>query len=366
MMAMLLCGLLILSPAQTTPPPTEAGEFVDAVDLDAWDDFFSRLEGTEAWQRPSALVRELAEGEDDPARLLAWLRNRSLSGLNDAAALCILSLITGVLAALLETLLDKPTLPARRVLALGLGALLLVKLLPLVRRGLACLNGVLTLAEVTVPLMTGALILLVSPQGASLMGTLGELLIHACLRFLQGALVPLALSEGVLRAADCVGDSVLTSISKVLFSLVRWGMRIVCFGYSLVAALMGAGAAGMDSLLLRSGKAAAGSLPLVGSLVSDSLGATVAVLGLVKVALGRTGLLLVTVQTMGPVAALFLHGFGLKTAASLLMSLDQREMGSLLNALGEMLTILGALILAAGAMLSVTVAGAAGCFGGGL
>lgn len=365
-MTILLCGLLLLSPVEATPPPAETGELIDAVDLSAWDDFFLKLEGTEGWQRPSALIREIADGENDPARLLPWLKSKALSGLSSAAALCLVSLVTGVLAALLDTMLDGATVSARRVLSLGLAALLLVRLLPLIRSGLACLKGVLTLADVTVPLMTGALLLLGSPQAASLMGTLGELLIHTCLRWMEGSLVPLALSAGVLRAADCMGDSVLSAISKLLFSLVRWGARVLCLGYSVVAALMGAGAAGMDSLLLRTGRAAAGSLPLVGSIVSDSLGTTAAILGLVKGALGRTGLLLVAAQAAGPAAALFLHGFGLKAASALLLPLEQREMGNMLHALGEMLTVLGALILAAGVMLCVTVAGAAGCLGGSL
>ena len=178
--------------------------------------------------------------------------------------------------------------------------------------------------------------------------------------------MPLALSAGVLRAADCMGDSVLTAISRLLFGLVRWGVRAICLGYSLITAFLGAGAAGMDSLLLRTGKAAAGSLPLVGSLLSDSLGATVACLGLVKGALGRTGMLLVAVQVAGPAGALLVHGFGLRAASAMLMPLEQRAMGTLLSALGEMLTILGALILAAGAMLCVAVGGASGCLGGGL
>ena len=189
-------------------------------------------------------------------------------------------------------------------------------------------------------------------------------LIHTYLTWMQGGLVPLTLSAGVLRAADCMGDSVLTAISKLLFSLVRWGARAICFGYALVAALMGAGASSMDSLLLRSGRAAAGSLPLVGSIVSDSLGTTTAALGLVKGALGRAGLLLVTAQAAGPVAELLLHGFGLKAASALLLPLEQREMSTMVHALGEMLTVLGALIMAAGAILCVTVAGAAGCLGG--
>ena len=104
----------------------------------------------------------------------------------------------------------------------------------------------------------------------------------------------------------------------------------------------------------------------MGSLLSDSLGATVACLGLVKGALGRTGMLLVAVQVAGPAGALLVHGFGLRAASAMLMPLEQREMGTLLSALGEMLTILGALILAAGAMLCVAVGGASGCLGGGL
>ena len=221
MMALLLCGLLLLSPADTvpvaTPPPTEAEDVIEAVDLAPWDDLFSRMEDGEAWQRPSALVRSIAAGEEDPARLLAWLKELGLSGVSEAAGLCLVALVTGVLGALLETVLDGPAVPARRVLSVGLAAFLLMRLLPLIRKGLACLDGVLTLAEVTVPLMTGALLLLASPQGASVLGTLGELLLTVFLRWMQGSLVPLALSAGVLRTADFMGDSVLSAISRLLF-----------------------------------------------------------------------------------------------------------------------------------------------------
>ena len=370
MTVFLLCGLLLLAPADTGPtatlPPAQTDEYLEAVDLSAWDQFFSRMEETEPWQRPSDLFRTMTEGETDPARLMAWLKSRGLADLPRAVSLFLLALITGVLAALFETLLDAPSVPARRVLSVGLAALLLTRLLPLLQRGLACFTGILSLAEVTVPLMTGALLLLGSPQGASVMGTLGELLINTCLGWMERSFVPLTLSAGVLRAADLTGDSVLSTISRMLFAASRWGVRVIALGYSVAAALMGTGAAGMDSLLLRTGRAAAGSLPLVGSIVSDSLGTTVACLGLVKGALGRTGMLLALWQATGPAMALLLHGFGLKLASALLLPLDQREMGTMLLALGEMLTVFGALILAAGAMVGVTVGGAAGCFGGGL
>ena len=369
MMALLLCGLLLLSPVDGGPtasePPSETEDILNAVDLSAWDDLFSRMEGTEPWQRPSALTRELAEGEDDPGRLLTWLKAVSFQSLSDAVGVCLISLVTGVLGALLDTLLDQASIPARRVLSIGLASYLLLRLLPLIRRGFACLRGVMALADATVPLMTGALLLLGSPQGASAVGTAGELLLHTCLRWMEGSLAPLAVSAGVLRASDLMGDGVLSALSRVVFALVRWGVRILCLGYSLVTALMGAGAAGMDSLLLRTGRSAAGSLPLVGSLVSDSLGTAIACLGLVKGALGRTGMLLVTAQVAGPAAALLLHGFGLRASSALLVPLEQREMGSLLHAMGEMLTDLGVLILAAGAMLCVTVGGPSGLLGGG-
>ena len=370
MTTLLLCGMLILSSVNaapvTTPPPTETEELLDAVDLSAWDRFFLGVEGTEGWQRPSVLVREITEGAGDPSRLLSWLKMRGLAGLPGAVSLCLAALVTGVLGALLETLLDSPVLPTRRVLSIGLAALFLLQLLPLIRRGLTCLRGLVALADVSVPLMTGALVLLGSPQGASAMGTVGELLIHTCLHWMEGCLAPIALSAGVLRSADCMGESVLSAISRLLFTLAHWGVRAICLGYTVIAALVGTSAAGMDSLLLRTGRAAAGSLPLVGSIVSDSLGTAIACLAIVKRALGRVGMLLVTVQAAGPAAELLLYGFGLRASSALLTSLEQREMGNMLLALGEMLTTLGALILAAGAMLCVTVGGASGCLGGGL
>ena len=369
MRTLFLCGLLLLAPVDatpaSTPPPAEPEDYLNAVDLSAWDDFFTNLEETEGWQRPSALAQRIAEGQTDPAKLLSWLMGTGMAGLPSAIALCAVAMITGVLGALLETLMDGAILPARRVLSIGLSALLLLRLLPLVQKGLRCLRGVLALADVTVPLMTGALLLLGSPQGASVMGTVGELLVHTYLRWVEGGLMPLALSAGVLRAMDFTGDSVLTAISRLLFALVRWGMKGICLGYTIIAALLGVGAAGMDSLLLRTGRVAAGSLPLVGSLVSDSLGTAAACLGLVKGALGRTGMLLVTMQVAGPAGTLLLHGFGIRTVSALLMPLEQREMGTMLSALADMLTILGALILAAGAMLCVAVGGTSGCLGGG-
>ncbi len=369
MMAMLLWGLLLLAPvdtgAEATPPPTESTDILNAVDLSAWDDFFSRMEGTELWQRPTVLARKIAEGEYEPGQLLVWLKAAGLGSLTGAAALAVASLVTGLLGALLETLLDGPALPARRVLSVGLAAFLLLRLLPLIRSGVACLHGVMTLGDISVPLMTGALLLLASPRGAAVMGTVGELLLHTCLRWMEGSLLPLTLSAGVLRAADFMGDSVLSSISRLLFTLARWGVRIICLGYTVVTALMGIGAAGMDSLLLRTGRIAVGSLPLVGSLVADSLGTAAACLGLVKGALGRTGMVLITAQVAGPVSALMIHGFGLQAAASLLAPLDQKEIGAMLHALGEMLIVVGSMILAAGAMLCVAVGGTAGCLGGG-
>ena len=51
MTAILLCGLLLLSPGQgsmmATAPPSETQDFLNAVDLSAWDDFFARMENTE-------------------------------------------------------------------------------------------------------------------------------------------------------------------------------------------------------------------------------------------------------------------------------------------------------------------------------
>ena len=71
MMTLLLCGLLLFSPGDTmpvtTPPPTEAEDVLEAVDLTPWDDLFAHMEDGEAWQRPSALIRSIAAGEEDPA-----------------------------------------------------------------------------------------------------------------------------------------------------------------------------------------------------------------------------------------------------------------------------------------------------------
>ena len=371
MMALMLCFLLTFTaapgPDPTLPPAEEVGDILSYVDVSAWDEFFDQMEETEPWLRPSLLLGRLGTGEAEEGNaLLLWLQGKALGGAVGALTLFWVALGTGVLSTLCSVLLGEGAVPANRVMAAGLGALLLMRLLPGVRRGLRCLAGLAELSEVSAPLVTAALLLLGSPRSAALMATLGEGLLHTFLTWMQGILCPLVLSAGVLRAVDIGGESVLSGLSKCLFSGARWGVRALGLGYMAVTALLIPGGAAADSLLLRTGRVAAGSLPLVGSMVSDSLGTAAACLSVVKGALGRTGVLLTVAQAAGPAVELLLSGFSLRAAGAMLQPLEQREMGSLLSALGETATLLGALVCAAGAMLSVSLGGVTGSFGGGV
>ena len=370
MRALLLCCLLLFPVAPevqpTAPPSAEIEDLLSAVDLSGWDRFFASLADTESWQRPSRLVNRLAQGEAPGDQLFSWLKVQAGKGLPQAKALLLITLAMGVLSALCAVLLEEGAEQARRVLSIGLCVALLLYLLPSIRQGIRCMEGLAALGEGTVPLMTTALLLLGSPQGAAAMGTAGELLLFSCFRWMRSFLLPLMISAGMLRAADLAGNSVLSGVSRLSSAVARWGVRLICFGYMLFAALLGGSASAMDTLLLRTGRVAAGSVPLVGSLLSDSMGTAVACLSLVKGTLGWTGMLLVLIQTAGPAAALLLQGFVLRASSALLQPLEQPEMGSLLSALGEMVTGMGALILGAGAMLCMAVGGAAGCLGGSL
>lgn len=358
-----MIALLLATPPPEVPP--EAEDLLSLLDISPWERFFAGLQGMEAWQSPTRLIHALLEGELSGEQLLLSLRSRCTAGIQGAWGLFLLALMVGALGAVCSLLFEEGQGVLGRLLSFSLGAVLLGRLLPLIEECLTALNRMQTLTEISVPLVSGILLLLGSPRSAGLLGALGEGMLVQILGLFRHWVVPLVAAGGVLRAVDAAGGSIVSGLADLAFLVARWLMRLSATGYLLLVALLGSGALMQDGLLLKMGRAAAGSLPMVGLILSDSLGAAVGCLRLVKGALGWTGVLLILWQVAAPGAALLLHGFALRAAAAFLLPLQQRDMGTLLLSVGEMLTSLGAVLFASAALTAVSLGALSGCWGGG-
>lgn len=333
----------------------EIFELWGALDFSRWDSFFlqNRELLPEGLPLPSDFVLSLAQGEG-----VSWAWGQAVWSTLQGAALDSLKLFVlvlggGCLMGLIAQKEGKVTKMGAGVLRLSLWALVLLGVLGSVKRGLACLNLLENLYRVTLGVSLPALVLLGSPGTATVLGAAGELLLGSIFGILQKAMVPLTLCAGVLGALDSGEKGVLYGLSQLGDSLCRVGLRVVSLVYMLISGLLGRSAVAADGVLLRTGKAAAGALPALGGLVSDSMEAVAACVGAVKGGMGTAAVLFLLLVILTPAVTLLLQSLALRSAGAFGSALGAGELSPVCASLQRMLSLLASLLIAGAAMGAV-------------
>lgn len=378
MKLLLLLGAvsLLLTPTETPKPENreedyreEIAALVEEVDLSAWDSYFleKRQElGNVFTTIPSDFVLRLSQGDAEDAGLLTEVVKSGLtSALPGAAALFTLCLGLGVLFTAVKGISPGEGEAAALIFRAVAGCLLLSVLYSSIMAGKNGLKDVEALAEISMPLLSAILILFGMTASSAALGTLSTLLNRIILSLLTAGVVPLALIGGVSTAMDLRGGGLGSSIGKLSNTACKWAVSLSSALYLLITTISGSTALTADNLLLKTGKLAAGSLPVVGSLLSDSLEAAYGCLSLVKNAVGITGILLCLLLLLKPVLRLLLNAAALKAAAAFLDPVQGKTLSALFRGLGDMLVLIAAALCASGVMLSSAMGNVMGCLKGG-
>lgn len=333
----------------------EIKELWGLLDLSAWDAFFLQHPSLlpEGAALPSQLVLSLAEGEGTG---FGW-EKLTLSALKQGAwgslKLFALVLFGGFMLGWMQSKEGKVSKTAAGAVRLSLCALVLLGVLGSVQTGIKSLELLASLYRVTLGVSLPALLLLGSPSTASALGGAGEVLLGSIFRLMQGVMVPLSLGAGVLGTLDTGDKGVLYSLSQLGETLCRGGLKLVSLLYMAVSALTNGSAAAADGVLLRTGKAAAGSLPALGGLVSDSMEAVAACLGAVKGGMGTAAVLLLGLGVLSPALTLLLQSLALKSAGAFAGALGGGELTPVCGSLQRMLSLLASFLIAGAAMGAV-------------
>ena len=187
------------------------------------------------------------------------------------------------------------------------------------------------------------------------MGAAGEVLLGTILGAMEKGMVPLIAAGGVLGTADAGEKGVFYGLSQLTEGVCRGGIRLVSLLYMAVSGLLNTGAATADALLLKTGRAAAGALPALGGLVSDSMEAVAGCLGALKSGLGTTAVLLLVLVILSPALSLLLQALAVKAASLFASSLGAGAMVPVCQSLHRMLTLLASLLIAAASMGAVCI-----------
>lgn len=334
-------------------------EILRQLDLSEWDAWFSEQGGTDAFV-PSKYLKASVLGENDSTweweigqkwqELLRAPLQKSLRSFLwylgfGVVAVCVNGLRVG-------NGLDDSVEYVSATLA---GCLSLTVAVPLVMDAKKMMETVAMGYEVVFPILLGCLTLFGMNRSGMALEPLSLTLVGGVIGCIKTVVFPLALVGGVLAALNGLGGGRNAEFSKLCYRAAKWVLGIVSSLYLALTAFKSSVAVQADGVLLKTTKIAAGSLPFVGGLVSDSVDTVYRCLLLVRSALGVTGILVLALAVLQPLLALFLQRCALKLAAACLRPIGPVGYADTLHSIGDMLGIVVLCVMAVLVMGAMTV-----------
>ena len=349
MRRILLCALLVVLPLAAFAPDTEEVQdglsaLLDAVDLSAWDDWFAGQDESFGTFVPSDFLNDTVEtgGSTLSAKTLYDRLQRAMRE-DVYAALGRLAIYVGlgVLCALFAGLSPQGGAAhmAEPILRIVTGCAVLATVFPYLWQAQRTLTLLHDTGEVLTPILLSFLILCGMEASGALLTPTMALLADGVIGVMTRIVLPVALIGGVLCTVDPMQNGRVASIGKLCHRLCRWGVGVLSSLYLAVTAIRGVVATNSDSLLLRTTKLAAGSLPVVGGLVSDSVETAYQCLVLVRSTLGVTGILVLLLLCVKPILALFLQQCALKVGAVIARMFGTKAYAETLDGMGNTLGV---------------------------
>ncbi|MCH5211838.1 MAG: stage III sporulation protein AE [Oscillospiraceae bacterium] len=167
---------------------------------------------------------------------------------------------------------------------------------------------------------------------------------------IEKCLVPLMTFSAVLSVAGNIGET--TSISgfiKIVKSITKWLMAFVITLFTGINAIYGFSASSLDAVSAKTIKFAVGSLvPVVGGFLSDTLDTVTTSAGLIKNAVGVSGIIIMCGICIVPVIKLGVMQLLLKLCAAMAEPVTDKRISGMLWSISEAVTsVFGVVILTA-------------------
>lgn len=364
-----ITAIVLLLPMMLCAASEEAKDGIEAlletVDLSEWDDWF-REECGEVGILPSDFLKELSEtnGSAGSGSSIETLASVLLPSLKSAALLALLLLGLAILGAALNGAAEASAIgeTAQSAFRIAVSGAVLVTAFAEVRAALRMLNAVDKAAEILLPALIGFLTLSDMTNTAALLPVSHAMLSETVLKLVKNTVVPLAVLSGVLSAADAGGAGRLAAVGRLLQRAAKWILGTACALFLIVTAVRSTAAVSADSVLVKTTKLAAGSIPSVGALLSESVETGYQCIRFVRSILGLTGCVLLLSTAAKPVLSIAATRCAVRASALLSEPLSGKPYAELLRGIGDMLHILMLCELAAEASALLVIAPV---FGGG-
>ena len=359
---LLILPLLLFAESDETQDAIDA--LTETIDLSEWDAWF-RSNGADDTVLPSEILKHLVgmqtSATDDMVGILRKLTPSFRPMLAKTALLLGLAAFGAAIGGTTDPGAIGETAGAAFRICVSVTVLALS--LTEIQGAFAAVRTVERTGELLLPAIAGYLTFSGFTNSALIVSTSYALLSDVVLRVLEGCVVPASIIGGVLIVLDANGTGRLSSVGRLLQRAAKWVLGTTCSAYMLITAIRSAAAQNADGLLLKTTKLAAGSIPAIGSLLSESVDSAFQCLRFVKNALGLTGCIVLLSVTWKPVMSIFLTRSSLRAASLLSEPLSGKPYAELLRGMGDTLHILMLSELAAlsmGLMMLAPVLGTGG------
>ena len=367
-MLALLCLLLpVAAMAEDSQEGETDGEamlrqVLSRLDLSEWDRWFIAQDPSVEFV-PSDFLLGAARGSAGADTLLQSLPEARWSEaketLGDLAAL----LGFGVLCAVLHALQPDGAAVPDAVLRLLGGGLVLTRCALLLRTAANLLTTVRSVTDSLLPLLLMLFAAFDLSAGAGSKSGM-TLLMDGMIRLSTDLLFPLALVGCVLTALDGFASDRLAPVGAFCHRAARWTLRLGSAFYLAVTAVRALVAARADSLLLRSARIAAGTLPDVGRLTAEAVDLYASVLETARSLLGLCAILMLCLALLRPVVRVVCRMLALRLAAAIVAPLGQSAYAKQLEAGSSMMGIAASAVIVTLTMALALIALSMGVFAG--
>lgn len=235
-----------------------------------------------------------------------YIAKKAISILNpsisEAAGICVSVLVLVMLVSLLNGFSGLSTRTVELTGTIAISALLLSPSNALIRMGIQTVESISEYGKLLLPVMTAAL----AAEGGTITSTAlytGTVLFNSLLTTgICKILIPILYAFlAISIAKSAIDEQVLTNLQSFLKWLVTWTLKIAIYLFTGYLTITGVVSGSADASAVKAAKLAiSGSVPVVGSIISDASEAILVSAGVMKNAVGSYGLLAILATWIGP------------------------------------------------------------------
>lgn len=262
--------------------------------------------------------------------------------LSAAAKVCCSLLALGMAESVLGSLSDKSKKVVRLCINLAVGVILITPANTLIQLGIQTVNEISEYGKLLLPVMTAGMAAQGGVTASVGLYTATAMFNTLLSTFLTSCIVPMIYVYIALAiASSAIVNPLLENISQFVKWVMTWGLKIVLYLFTGYIGITGVVSGTTDAAAVKAAKLAiSGTVPVVGSILSDASETILVSAGIMKNAAGIYGLLAILAVLIGPFLRIGIQYLMLKFTTGISSVFSTKETEGLIKKFADVMGLL--------------------------